>query len=162
MKKFLSLFAVIALFLSFASCDKEDEPQDYTPTYDGVSVYINVLQKLYENGEPAYTPIGNGIYAGQADSETVAYNFIANLIEDPSWGNKDLTVALGENGESGYIKIIGGSSSLLDQGIYNEIIVNVVDYTPYTLRIITSKKAENGYGEEIFIKRIEDESDSEE
>lgn len=148
------------LAVAFSACSKEDEPGDYKDTPDGVSIYLNVAETLFEydyntgSPMPSFTPVGNGLYAGQAESAQVAYDFIANLIEDPDWDNKDLTVDLGENGEKGYLEITGTNDDLIKQGVYNEIKIRVIGYPFYTLQIITSEQATNGYGDEIVIKRV--------
>lgn len=156
MKKILSILMLCGVALAFAACSNSDEPTQPEKDYDGAAIYQNVVNLLYDaDGTPAYTPVGDGIYAGQADNARVSYDFIASLIGNPEWDNKDLTVALGSKGELGTLKITGSNASLLERGIYNEIIVDVEDYTPYTLQIITSQQADNGYGEDIFIKRID-------
>lgn len=161
MKKILSLLFVAFATISFTSCSSDDEPE--VSEYDGNKVYVNAVRMLYDlNGDPAYTLIGDGVYAGQADSEEIAYEFISNLVGNPSWDNKDLTIRLGADGKQGALKILGSSSVLINQGIYNQIIVDVNGYQPYTLQIITSQKADNGYGEDIFIKRINPNPDPEE
>lgn len=138
------------------ACSTQDEPSDTQHKYDSQAIYQNVVQTLYDNnGNPAYTLIGDGIYAGQADSAQASYDFIAALIGNKSWDNQDLVLSLGLNGDRGNLKIMGSTDALLDRGIYNEIIVYAEGYIPYTLQIITSQQADNGYGEDVFIKRID-------
>lgn len=157
MKKLYGFFAVAALALGVFSCAKDDEPQDYQPTYDGVSVYINAIDQLYDSdGQPAFTATDReGVYVGSASSYQVSYNFITDILENKDWDGKDVTVKLGENGENGTLKVVGETDALLQKGIYNEIIIDIKDYTPYTLEIITEEAADNGYiGGGVVIKKV--------
>lgn len=158
MKKIFAYLMMAAAFLAIGSCSKDDEPSDYENTYDGVSVYLNAIEKLYDNNaEPAYTPSGQaGIYVASASSYGVSYSFISNLLDNPSWDGKDVTVKLGEKGESGSLKIIGETDALLKQGIYNKIIVDIKDYEPYTLEIITEQQADNGYYGGGVVKKLDE------
>lgn len=162
MKKIYVFLMVSLLTVSLFSCSKDDEPQDYTPTYDGVSIYLNAIEKFYDNdGMPAYTATDQpGVYVAASDSYEISYNFIANILENPEWDGKDVTVKLGKNGESGILKIIGSTPSLLNRGIYNEIIININDYEPYTLEIITTEQADNGYYGGGVVKKLTDEKSS--
>lgn len=128
--------------VAFADCSKEDEPGDYENTYDGVSIYLNAIQTLYD-GEalPAFSSLGGGVYAMAASSESEAHDFIARLIDNPDWDGRSLSLPLGEKGECGSLKIVGGSEKLLQQGIYNKIFVDITGYTPYTLNILTEAEA---------------------
>lgn len=159
MKK--SLFFLMLGWFAFAltNCSKDDEPQDYTPTYNGVTIYINAVEKLYDSdARPFYTPTQQeGVYVASAADYQTSYNFICNILENPSWDGKDVVVKLGENGENGTLKIIGSTQSLLSQGIYNKIIVNIKDYEPYTLEIITEQQADNGYYGGGVVKKLYDE-----
>lgn len=142
MRKFFYLMVMTIMVGAFASCSKDDEPGDYTPTYDGVTVYLNAIEKLYnEDGQPKYVATDTeGIYTAYADNAGVAYNFISGLIGNSSWDGKDVTIALGEDGESGSLKII---SQNLPAGIYDEIMVDIKDYQPYTLQIVTEERFNN-------------------
>ena len=159
MKKIFYFFMTAIMAMAVASCSKDDEPGDFKPTYDGVSIYLNAIETFYDNtGKPAFTPTGvEGIYAASASSYSQSAAFIANLIENKDWDGKDVTVKLGQNGEEGSLRIIGETQALISQGIYNKIVVDIKGYTPsYTLEIITEEKADNGYGEGIVIKKLED------
>lgn len=153
MKKLINLFLIAVIATAFASCSKDDEPGSYEPTYDGVSIYLNAVETLYDSeGKPAFTPTAKtGVYVAAAESQAVSANFIKNILENPDWDGRDVTVSLGENGESGSLKIVGATQALLTNGIYNEIIVDIKDYTPFTLQIITTQQAENGYGKDIVV-----------
>lgn len=157
MKKFLGYLLTFMVLTAINACSKEDEPSGYEDTYNGVNVYLNCIESLYD-GEalPAYTPdpSAKGVYLAVADNETESHDFIKDLIENSSWDNRSVTIQLGENGELGTLKIVGGSQDLLKQGIYNEVIADIKGYTPYTLHIITSELADNGYGDEIIIKKV--------
>lgn len=157
MKKLFS-FILTALFIAgLAACsNKDDEPDDYQPTYDGVAIYLNAIDKLYtSDGKPAFTPTSTeGIYIGQADSEAIARNFICDLLQNEDWDGKNVTVNLGENGEEGSLKVI---SEGLEDGIYDEVVINIKgdlsNYEPYTLQIVSKEKAENenGVGKDVVI-----------
>lgn len=153
MKKIFSFLLTAILLGAFASCSKDDEPSGYEPTYDGVSIYINALQTLYDkDARPPFTPSGRpGVYVAAASSYDASYSFISELLENPDWDGKNVTVELGEKGEQGTLKIIGKTDALLQNGIYNQIIVDIKDYTPYTLEIVTTAQGENGYGHDIVV-----------
>lgn len=157
MKKIFLFTLTAVMAATFASCSKDDEPSDYENTYDGVSIYLNAVETLYihdgaDEGKPAFTPTSEpGVYVAAAESPEDAYSFIVRLIENDKWDGKDVTISLGENGESGSLKIIGQSATLLSNGIYNEVIVDIVDYQPYTLEILTAQNGENGYGHDIVV-----------
>ena len=131
------------------SCSKDDEPNDYEPTYDGVTVYINAIDNLYtSDGQPAFTATTTeGIYVGVADSGEIAYGFICQILDNKDWDGKNVNVKLGENGELGSIKVV---SEGLEDGIYDEVIINIKgdieNYEPYTLQIISEEKAEDDNG----------------
>ena len=140
------------MLAAVSSCSKDDEPNDYQPTYDGVAIYLNAIEKFYDNeGTPAFTLSDKeGIYLAEAESETVAANWIKQIIENPNWDGKDVTIKLGENGEEGTLKIVGNTPDLMGKGIYNEIDVDIKNYIPYTLEII-AENSENGYGKDIVV-----------
>lgn len=146
---------MIAVVAMMASCSKNDEPDP--PTYDGVSIYLNAVIAFYDNAnQPSYTPSGTeGVYVGWTSSSEEAHDFICKILESTSWDGKDLTLPLGENGEEGNLTIIGSTPTLLSQGIYNKIIIDIKGYTPYTLEIITEQQADNGYGEGQVVKKID-------
>ena len=139
MKKIFYLMMLAIVTLAAGSCSKDDEPSDYTPTYDGVSIYLNAIEKLYNNeGMPMYVATETpGVYMVIADNEGIADWFISDLLEK-TWNGKDVTVKLGENGESGNLQIF---SSNLPAGVYDKIVVDILgdmeNYPPYTLLIVT-------------------------
>ena len=149
MKKIFSSFMIFLMAAVAISCSKDDEPSDYEPTYDGVTVYLNALDNLYtSDGKPAFTAtITEGIYVGVADSGEIAYKYICQLIGNEKWNGKNVTVPLGENGELGSLKVV---SEGLEDGIYDEVIINIKgdleNYEPYTLQIISEEKAEDDNG----------------
>ena len=137
---------IFVMTAAVVSCSKDDEPNDYEPTYDGVSILLNAIEKLYNSeSAPNFTEsdIQEGLYLAQADSYQDSYNFIAELIENPKWDGKDVTIKLGENGEEGSLKIFGKYNDVVDSGVYNRIIVDIKEFTPYTLDILTKEAAEN-------------------
>lgn len=160
MKKIVLFLMSAFILATAASCSKDDEPAGYEPTYDGVSVYMNAIQKLYENGQPAYTPTDQaGVYVASADSYDAVYAFIANLIGNPKWDGKDVTIKLGENGENGSLKVTGKTDAMLSQGIYAKIIADIYgdeeNYPPYTLEIITEETADNGHYGGGVVKKLD-------
>lgn len=146
MKK-LTYLLMLLLSTVAISCSSDDEPGDNEFVYNGETILNNAIAKLYKaDGEPAYTATNTiDIYVASASSYDVSYKYICNLLGNPNWDGKDVTVKLGKNGQDGTLKIVGQSDSQLQQGIYNKIIVNVNGYTPYTLEIITEQQAENGH-----------------
>ena len=156
MKKLLNLIMLSVLALT-VSCSHKDEPGDYEFTYDGITIYIKAVTEFYDNeGTPSFTATDiDNVYVGCASTYEGSYRFICNLINNPFWNGKDLTVQLGEKGESGSLKIIGETSALLQQGIYNKIIIDIKGYTPYTLEIITQQMADNGYIGEGVVKKVD-------
>lgn len=163
MKKIFTFLMTAVLIMASVSCSN-DEPENTPFPYDGVKVYQNVIDKLYDNdGKPAYTPTATkGIYVASATGYGQSYRFICGLIGNDNWCGGDVTIALGKDGENGTLRIVGESDDLIKKGIYNEIIVNIQggskDYEPFTLDIITEEQAENGYyGGGVPIKRIEEE-----
>lgn len=157
MKKIFSLLLTAVMAIAISGCSKDDEPGDYEPSYDGVSVYLNAIEQFYDGeAQPSYTPTDRkGVYAGYATSSQESYDYIAMILENDKWGNKDVTVKLGEKGELGTLKVVGQTEALLNRGVYNEIIVDIKGYTPYTLEIITEKAADNGYyGGSVVVKKI--------
>ena len=154
MKKILYLLIFSFLGLT-VSCSDKDEPADNNQVNNGVQVYLNAVEKLYKSdGTPAFTPTERtGVYVASATDYQQSYNYICNLIEDSDWDGKDISVSLGKNGENGELKVIGQNASMLQQGVYNKIIVDIKDYTPYTLEIITEEMADNGYvGDGVVVK----------
>ena len=150
MNKIFSSFMMIFLMAAIAtSCSKDDEPQDYQPTYDGVTIYLNAIEKLYDSdGKPAYTPTSTeGIYVCVADSREIAYGFICQILDNKDWDGKNVNVKLGENGELGSIKVV--SDGLAD-GIFYDLIIDIKgdeqNYEPYTLQIISEEKAKDDNG----------------
>ena len=142
MKKIFYLMIMAVMAGAFASCSKDDEPEGYEPTYDGVAIYINAVEQLYNNeGDPRFVETGtDGLYVVIADNREIAYKFIANILENENWDGGDVTVSLGDKGENGNLKII---SRNLPDGIYDEIVVDIKDYTPYTLQIVTEERFNN-------------------
>ena len=149
MKKIFSLLMIFIAAATAVSCSKDDEPQDYQPTYDGVTIYLNAIDKLYTSeGQPAFTATTTeGIYVGVADSGEIAYKYICQLIGNEKWNGKNVTVPLGENGKLGSLKVV---SEGLEDGIYDEVIINIKgdekNYEPYTLQIISEEKAKDDNG----------------
>lgn len=142
MKKIFYFMFVALLAGVVASCSKDDEPSDYTPTYDGVSIYLNAIEAFYNNdGDPKYVATESpGTYIAYADNAEYARQFIMELLENDKWDGKNITVGLGENGESGSLKII---TSGLPEGFFYEVDVDIKDYTPYTLQIVTEERFKN-------------------
>ena len=146
MKKIFYLMVAVVMGCVFTGCSKDDEPSDYTPTYDGVSIYLNAIEQLYDNeGKPKFVPTSTeGVYTVYSDTQEIATDFITNLLENESWDGRNVTVKLGKNGESGTLNVI---SQNLPAGIYYEIVADIVDYTPYTLQIVTEERFHNENGE---------------
>lgn len=152
MKKIYAFLLMAVLMAAVSACSKDDEPGDYDSTYDGVAILMNAENTLYADGQPAFTPSETpGVYLAVAANQDKARAFIVQLIENPEWDGKDVTIKLGEKGESGSLKIVGGTTALLSRGIYNTIIVDINDYPPYTLEIITQEAADNGKGKDIVV-----------
>lgn len=143
MKKILT-FAFMMLLLSVSSCSKDDEPG--TPTPDGVSDYINAVQMLYADEEPAFTSTGTpGQYVASADSAEFAHEWIERLI-GKSWDGKAVTVNFDEKS---FIRLEAETQALLNQGIYDVLSVNFPGYPAFTLTIIDEARASDdndGYG----------------
>lgn len=142
---------IVAFVAFFSSCSDNDEPEN-TPNAD--VVYANAVKTLYEADKtPAFTLSDTeGVYLASAENAQISYKFICNLIDDPDWNGKDVTVSLGDKGS---LKILGESPTLLVKGIYNSIIVDIKGYQPYTLQIITEEMAENGHFGDGVPKKIE-------
>lgn len=143
MKKIFTFLMLAAAMIVATSCSKDDEPG--APTYDGVSIYLNAIETLYNSdGDPAFTPTTtDGIYVAVASTPQVARDYLSRLIGNNDWDGKNVTIPLGENGESGSLKII---SQNLEAGIYDEVIVNIKGYTPFTLHIIDEERAKDDNG----------------
>ena len=153
MKKLFYLF-ILTLMSVAVSCSNNDEPTNDDTAYIA-TVYTNAVKQLYApNGEPAYTRTDSeGVYVASASSYDVSYNYICTLIDNKEWDGTDINIFLGENGT---LKIVGETPSLLQQGIYNKIIVDIKNYEPYTLEIITKELAENGHwGDGVPKKLVE-------
>ena len=139
---------MMALFAgAFASCSKDDEPGDYAPTYDGVTIYLNAIEQLYNNeGDPKFVPTDTEglLYMVIADDDQIARGFICDLLDNKDWNGENVNVPLGEDGESGSLKVL---SQDLPAGVYDEIIVDIKEYTPYTLQIVTEERFNNENGE---------------
>lgn len=156
MKKILGILTLAIVACVFACCSKDDEPQDYTDTYDGVAVYINVTNTLYNSdGKPAFTPTGtDGLYIAAAESREVALDYVASLILNEKWNRDNVTVKLGENGENGSLKVVTRN---LEPGVYCELIADIKgdeeNYPPFTLLIEDMEKAneDNGVSHEVII-----------
>lgn len=133
------LTAFTVCFLPF--CSKDDEPESYEPTYDGVAVYLNAIETLYDSeGKPAFTATTTpGLYIAAAADGEVAKGWIGRLIGNDKWDGKSLTLKLGENGESGSLRIVAAPGA----GIFDEVVVDIDGYTPFTLQIMTPERAKD-------------------
>lgn len=152
MKNIFTYLMCLLAAVAVIGCSKADEPDSYDSTYDGVSILMNAEITLYKDDKPAFTPSDDeGVYLAVASGQEKARSFIVELIENPKWDGKDVTIKLGEKGEDGTLTIIGGTPALLSQGIYNKIYVDIKSYPPYTLEIITEESSENGKGKDIIV-----------
>lgn len=144
MKKILSVIMTVWAVCGLTACSEKEEPE--TPANDGVAVYINAADMLYDSErKPAFTPTHTeGFYVAVAESLEISENYIRRLILDEDWDGSDITVDLDKNGS---IRIMGETPELASEGVYNEIIVNFTDFVPFTLQIIDEERAkdDNGY-----------------
>lgn len=133
-----------AMLLLAGACSKDDEPGDYENTADGVTIYLNAIEKLYDkDGQPMYSKTATAdLYIAVAASRDIADSFVADLVGNPDWNGRDIDISLGENGESGSLKV---ESQQLPSGVYARIKVNIdgdlENYPPYTLEIVSADKA---------------------
>lgn len=145
MKKFMKFMLMAVLVAAFNSCSENDGEHDYTPEGPDVKEqYASIVSTFYDaDKQPVFTPTPDeGIYIAQTASSQRAHNYIVEVIRD-EWDGKTCDINLGEYGT---IKLIGGADT--EEGIYNEIIVNVKGYMPFTLKIVDQEwlKGDNAGG----------------
>lgn len=135
---FIYLMGLMTVAAVSTSCSKDDEPVN-----DGLSIYLNAVEMLYNNeAKPKFTPSGTeGVYLAWAADEAEVRGFIVELTDNDKWtSTADYTVNADENG---YFTVKGQTPQMKAEGIFNEIVVNFTDYTPFTLQIITEEKAKD-------------------
>lgn len=137
MKKFFALMMVTLMMGMMVSCSNDDEP-----TVDDSSLYASAVAMLYNGNTPKFTATDTeGIYLAWAEDEAEVANFIIALTGDTSWNrNDDLKVTLGDKGS---FTVKGQTGDMAAEGIFNEVVVNIKGYTPYTLRIVTEERAKD-------------------
>lgn len=154
MKKLLNLMMIAVMAVAFSGCSSDDEPEVSSKLYDKV---VNTFYN--DSKEPVFTPSQvEGVYVAVASSQESSHAFIERLIGE-SWDGKTKTIALGL-AQLGSIQIKENT----EDGVYNEIIVNAKDYTPFTLKILDKERAneDNGYtGEGVAFVEVENFSFSE-
>ena len=144
MKKLFQFMLMAVIVAAFNACSSDDEPE--VSAADVKAQYENVVSVLYDADSklPRFTPtLTEGIYVASAEDSSVSHRFIEKVIGE-SWDGQTTDFFLGEYGS---LRLIGGNADMEAEGIYNEIIVNIKGYTPFTLRIIDTERAneDNGY-----------------
>lgn len=142
----LNLMMLALMAFMMGACG-DDEPE--TPTMQ-VNIYNNATKVLYlaDSDTPAFTATNTpGLYLAQTENIASAQLWVSNLILEP-WNLDSKTVDLGDLGS---LKITV-TDSLVSQGIYCQITVNLKDYTPFTLQIISEERAsdDNGIDEDGY------------
>ena len=139
MKNIFQFIMITFMVAMMASCSEENA----TPTTDGISDYINAVNRLYSNGKPKYTETTTpGIYVAVADDAAMARLFIEQVI-GTSW---DGTYKVVRFDEKSSITLMAESDQLTAEGIYDELVINFTDYPAYTLQIISEERANDDNG----------------
>lgn len=138
-----SAFVAVVMILSLASCSSDGDEPEVNPA-DALAQYESIVKLMYyADGTPRYTPTDfENIYVAVAHSSEGAQSF-CNEIAGGNWSGTNTTIDLGEYGT---VKVSAPDREMVARGIYNEITLNLKDYTAFTLKIFDSERINDDNG----------------